>query len=205
MRIPLRLCSLLFGLAALLSAQAHANIYSFTDAHGVTHFTNVPNDSRYRLLYRTGPNGLKKSAIAPKAELGIMRRNERRYRSLVDTVADQEHVDKALLQAVIAVESGFNPYAVSPKGAIGLMQVMPETGRRCGVKDLFDPRENVRCGASYLAGLLKRFRDVRLALAAYNAGEDAITKYGNRIPPYEETLFYVPKVMRLYDRYRGIR
>lgn len=194
---------LLLGLVAgFVASTAQANIYSFTDKNGVAHFTNVPTDPRYRLLYRSTPHGLDRPRTPRPPSVSIVSRNQKRYRALVDAIADQQHIDKALLHAVIAVESGYNAKAVSPKGAIGLMQVMPATGLRYGVKDLFDPRQNIRCGASYLADLLQRFRDVRLALAAYNAGEDAIAKYGNRIPPYEETMFYIPRVMRLYKQYR---
>ena len=105
---------------------------------------------------------------------------------------------------MISVESSYNPKAVSNKGAAGLMQLMPGTAKRYGVADAFDPAQKLRGGANYLRDLLKLFdSDVSLALAAFNAGEDAVMKHGNRIPPYRETLRYVPKVLDYYQRYRA--
>jgi hypothetical protein len=111
-------------------------------------------------------------------------------------------LDSALLMAVIDVESGGNPQAVSPKGATGLMQLMPSTGARHGASDLFDPRQNITAGARYLKQLMRQFGDLQLVLAAYNAGEGAVQKYGGQIPPYAETMNYVPKVIARYTRYR---
>jgi soluble lytic murein transglycosylase-like protein len=108
-------------------------------------------------------------------------------------------VEPNLLRAVIVVESGFNSRAVSKRGAVGLMQLMPATASRFGVSDLYDPKQNVHAGASYLKFLMDRFgHDVRLALAAYNAGEDAVERNGGRIPPFTETMAYVPKVLKIY-------
>jgi soluble lytic murein transglycosylase-like protein len=103
---------------------------------------------------------------------------------------------------VIDVESGGNPRALSPKGATGLMQLMPDTGARQGASNLFDPRENVTAGARYLHQLMQQFGDLQLALAAYNAGEGAVQRYGGEIPPYEETQNYVPRVMGRYLHYK---
>ncbi|MEZ0600652.1 lytic transglycosylase domain-containing protein [Paraburkholderia sp. IW21] len=122
---------------------------------------------------------------------------------LVDEVARNTDLDSALLMAVIDTESGGNPQAISSKGASGLMQLMPETGARHGATNLFDPRQNIAAGARYLRRLLRQFGDVQLALAAYNAGEGAVRKYGDQIPPYAETMKYVPKVMGRYLRYRS--
>lgn len=123
---------------------------------------------------------------------------------LIDEAARNTNLDSALLMAVIETESGGNPQAVSSKGASGLMQLMPETGARHGATNLFDPRQNIAAGARYLRGLLRQFGgDVQLALAAYNAGEGAVRKYGDQIPPYAETMKYVPKVMGRYLRYRS--
>lgn len=121
---------------------------------------------------------------------------------MIDEAARAADVDSALLMAVIEVESGGNPRAVSPKGATGLMQLMPGTGARHGASDLFDPCQNVAAGARYLKDLMRQFGDLSLVLAAYNAGEGAVQKYGGEIPPYAETMSYVPKVM---DRYRWYR
>lgn len=109
-------------------------------------------------------------------------------------------VEPNLLRAVIVVESGFNSRAVSKRGAVGLMQLMPETATRFGVSNRYDPRQNVRGGALYLGFLINRFRqNVRLALAAFNAGEDAVDRNSGQIPPFIETLEYVPKVLKIYQ------
>jgi len=118
---------------------------------------------------------------------------------LLDDMGKQYRVDPGLLHAVITAESGYNARAISPKGARGLMQIMPATGQRFGAGDLFDPGENVRVGAKYLRWLLDLFNgDLELALAGYNAGEQAVIKAGYRIPPYAETRRYVPKVLNNY-------
>ncbi|CAE6739120.1 Membrane-bound lytic murein transglycosylase F [Paraburkholderia domus] len=122
---------------------------------------------------------------------------------MINEAAHAADVDSALLMAVIDVESGGNPQAVSPKGATGLMQLMPSTGARHGASDLFDPRQNVAAGARYLRRLMLQFGDLQLALAAYNAGEGAVQKYGGQIPPYAETMSYVPKVIGRYMHYRN--
>ena len=106
-----------------------------------------------------------------------------------------------LLHAIIAVESAYDARAVSSKGAQGLMQLMPATAQRFGVLDPFDPHENVRAGARYLKALMAQFNgDLKLTLAAYNAGESAVVRYGNRVPPFAETQKYVPKVMARLQR-----
>lgn len=125
------------------------------------------------------------------------------FDSLVQRAAQVASVDAALLHAIIDTESGYDPQAVSVRGAIGLMQVLPRTGERFGVRRLEDPAENVRAGASYIRWLLSRFDDdLTLALAAYNAGEGAVLRYGRQIPPFPETQNYVRKVMAGYTRLR---
>jgi len=121
---------------------------------------------------------------------------------IIDEAARSANVDRALLMAMIDVESGGNPQAVSSKGATGLMQLMPATGVRHGASDLFDPRQNVAAGARYLQALIRQFGALPLVLAAYNAGEGAVQKYGGQIPPYAETMNYVPKVIARYKWYR---
>lgn len=129
--------------------------------------------------------------------------NGKRYAAYIAQEARATHVDPALVRAIMTAESGNNPYAVSPKGALGLMQLLPATARRFGVSQLFDPAENIKAGVKYLSYLLKLFHnDVALAVAAYNAGENAVIKYGNHVPPYKETLQYVPKVLKLYNSFR---
>jgi len=182
------------------AAQAQAGIYAFADAHGVIHFTNMPSDPRYASMTRVH---YRSSANRGAGTARVNRHDADRFQPLVEQAAREHGVDRALLQAVITAESGYDPYAISRKGAVGLMQLMPETARRYGVRNLYDPAENIQGGAKYLRELMTRFNnDLALALAAYNAGEDAIVQHGNRIPPYRETLLYVPRVMELYRRYR---
>jgi hypothetical protein len=122
------------------------------------------------------------------------------YRDLVEAAAKRYNVDADLISSVIAVESSFDPKAVSRKNARGLMQLLPETAARLGVQDLFDPRENIDAGTRYLRELLQQYNnDVALALAAYNAGPDRVQQYG-RVPPFAETISYVRRVKRGYEK-----
>ena|SRR5579864_7095644 len=122
-------------------------------------------------------------------------------RAMVEETAKNLDVSPLLVDSVIQVESNYNPYAISPKGAQGLMQLMPDTARRFGVKNSFDPQQNIEGGVRYLKFLQETFQDDRLAVAAYNAGEKAVTKYGN-VPPYRETVAYVAKVNQKYTHAR---
>ena len=175
-----------------------ADVYSFIDAAGVSHFSNVPTDARYRLLIAS-------PALAPASPLGHSPVNwlsrSAQYDAMISGAAKAATLEASLVRAVIVVESGFNPRAVSKKGAIGLMQLQPATARRYGVQNIYDPEENVRAGARYLSDLLGRFNsNLELALAAYNAGEEAVERYGRRVPPFRETLAYVPSVMKVYKK-----
>lgn len=114
--------------------------------------------------------------------------------TLANNIADEFKIDRALFRALIRAESGWNPKAISPKGAMGLTQLMPSTAQSLGVTDPFDPIENLRGGAKYLKGLLDRFENLELALAAYNAGPGAVLRY-NGIPPYAETQAYVRRIL----------
>ena len=132
----------------------------------------------------------------PAPVSGALRERRARYAALIDREAARHGIDVGLVHAVIRAESGYRPRARSPAGACGLMQLMPATARRFGVRDIWDPAENIRGGVAYLRVLLERFGgDLRLVLAAYNAGEGAVAKYGNRIPPYAETRTYVRRVL----------
>ncbi len=135
----------------------------------------------------------------PVAAETIVLPNDPGYRALAAETAKNLDVNPLLVDSVIQVESNYNPYAVSPKGAQGLMQLMPATARRFGVKNSFDPRENIEAGVKYLKFLQETFKDDRLAIAAYNAGEKAVAKYGN-VPPYAETMSYVAKVGKKYGQ-----
>jgi soluble lytic murein transglycosylase-like protein len=184
--------------AAAAPGFAHADVYWFSDADGISHFSNVPVDSRYQLLIDSPAD----TAPAPaKGKSVDWLARSAQYDVAITGAAKAATIQAALVRAVIVVESGFNPRAVSRKGAVGLMQLQPATARRYGVKDIFDPEQNIRAGARYLSDLLVRFdSNLELALAAYNAGEEAVERYGRRVPPYRETLAYVPSVMRVYQR-----
>jgi soluble lytic murein transglycosylase-like protein len=187
----------IFFAALLIAASAHATtrIYTYVDADGVKHFTDIPDNNRYRLLVLS-PHELTESGEHYSAAL-LARAAQ--YDAIIERAAVSAAVEPNLLRAVIVVESGFNSRALSRRGAVGLMQLMPATASRFGVYDLYDPRENVHAGASYLKFLMERFgHDVRLALAAYNAGEDAVSRNGGQIPPFAETMAYVPKVLKVY-------
>src|SRR5580704_17052152 len=180
-------------LAVAAGEVAHADIYSFVDEAGVTHFSNVPVDKRYRLLLAT--------PVVERAEprAGKWLAKSAQYDPMIDRAARSAAVRPELVRAVIVVESAFNPHAVSKRGAQGLMQLRPATARRYGVADAFDPEQNVAGGARYLRDLLERYgNNLELTLAAYNAGEGAVERYGRSVPPFAETRRYVPAVLRVY-------
>ncbi len=177
---------------------ARADVYFFTDANGTTHFSNVPADSRYQMLIATPIDA---AAVPPKEHSIDWLARSAQYDGVISGAAKAATIQSALVRAVIVVESGFNPRAVSKKGAVGLMQLQPATAKRYGVKNIYDPEQNVRAGAHYLRDLLTRFdSNLELALAAYNAGEEAVERYGRHVPPFRETMSYVPSVMRVYER-----
>ena len=206
-RSKLSLSLAVLALAAM-AQPAVADIYMFKDEKGVVHFTNIPaNDKRYRLVrkeestsdYARAAGGMPRFVL-PTAEL------IRRYTPLIETAARNHGVETALVHAVITAESGYNPMAVSRAGAQGLMQLMPDTARRFGVQNSFDPAQNISGGVKYLRELLTMFNgNKELAVAAYNAGENAVIRAGNRIPPYAETTHYVPKVLGLYKSFQTRR
>ncbi len=180
--------------AAICSASPA--IYEYVDAAGIAHFTDKPDSRRYELVELT-PSGLTRSGDHYDPAL-LARATQ--YDAIIEAAAESAGVEPNLLRAVIVVESGFNSRAVSKRGAVGLMQLMPATAARFGVSNRYDPRQNVRGGALYLGFLINRFdKNVRLALAAFNAGEDAVDRNAGQIPPFSETLEYVPKVMRIYQ------
>lgn len=193
-----------FLLAACgLAPPATASIYAYVDDEGIEHLTDVPHDRRYRLVVPERGDPGPPPAAGGRA-FGALPMGQRPYHDLVLQAGSATGIDAALLHAVIAVESGYNQGAVSAKGASGLMQLLPATARRYGIRKLFDPAENIRGGARYLKDLLALFdNDLELALAAYNAGENAVLRAGRRLPPYAETRRYVPLVLAHYNRLTG--
>ena len=215
---------LLIATIALVAAPARAELWGYIDDQGASHFATQKADDRYQLFFKGGTSldpvpvdPAVRAAQEALAQTPLYRRvvdhpNVHRYAALIARQARAGALDPALVKAVIAVESGFEPAAVSPKGALGLMQVLPETGARYGLIDdrrrtvaqkLLDPATNVRIGARYLHDLLAIFDDdLALALAAYNAGEQAVRQAGNRIPPFAETRDYVDLVRQFQVLYQ---
>lgn len=218
---------LLGFLLLFLQQNAHADLWAYADERGVTHFAAERIDERYTLFFRgdvfdsstdgaSSGTGIVPPGVAPTATAAGARRlayfdiapEVRRVRHHLRASASRHGVDYELLQAVIATESGFDATAVSPRGAVGLMQLMPATAERFGVaraprrsveQQLTDPGTNVAAGARYLRHLLDLFEGrLDLALAAYNAGEGAVQRAGHRIPAYRETQNYVKSVLGLY-------
>lgn len=184
-----------------LATPVHADIYSFSEDDGTVVLSNQRMNRRSVVLIR--------EAVVHAGELPAYtgspsKARKAEYQQAVLDVARLYGVDSALLHAVISVESRYSAKAVSEKGAVGLMQLMPGTAKRYGVADSFDPVQNLQGGTQYLRDLLKMFQgDLSLALAAYNAGENAVIRAGHRIPPYPETRNYVQRVQSLYAEYKS--
>jgi soluble lytic murein transglycosylase-like protein len=183
-----------WALIVALPCPVHADIYKYVDAEGVIHLTNVPTDTdvKYVLVMR------EKRVLFDK-NLGA---DISKYDSLIEKASQKYNVESALIKAIIKAESNFNHMAVSPKGAKGLMQLMPSTASSLQVRDSFHPENNIEGGVRYLRYLLRYFNDsLPLALAAYNAGENAVIRHGG-IPPYRETQTYVQRVLSYLDKYK---
>ena len=219
-------------LLAMHCTSAKADIWGYVDADRMPHFAASKLDDRYELFLRDSefvepfrrsfaegaatPDALVvpvapsvRTPISPKlVSFFEQSKNYKAVSPLLEEASKTHGIDYSLLKALIVTESGFNPYAVSPKGAVGLMQLIPPTAQRYGVKagkgstieeKLTDPKTNIKAGARYLADLIKMFPGrIELALAAYNAGEGAVQRAGNKIPNYPETQNYVKTVMQLY-------
>lgn len=189
-------------LSFLFSSLVGADVYKYVDSAGHVFYTDNPRHSGYRLIIKT-PAAFSRSSSSRRWRLGseFSARNRSQFDSLIDAAASKYSLDPTLLHAVIRAESAYNPTAVSRKGAVGLMQLMPETAARFGVRNRYDPSENIEAGARYLSELIDMFQsDVRLAVAAYNAGENNVVKYGNKVPPFQETQAYVARVLNYYNR-----
>jgi soluble lytic murein transglycosylase-like protein len=220
---------LFLGLLVVMIFSGHviADIYKYKGKNGKIYYTDSPPNKKYKRIIRTkvivrlrkqkgnlgrlssfSKSGLSKSArllggyTKNRRPVKISRYakvNKKKYSALIAQAAKKYRVDKKLVHAVILAESAYNPNAVSPVGAVGLMQLMPATARRFGVTNRRDPRQSIDGGTHYLKVLLKMFNaNTRLAVAGYNAGEGAVRKYNNSIPPYRETQNYVKKVLAYY-------
>src|SRR5580692_896263 len=195
-----RLAVLIAILLTASPAAATPKIYTYLDAQGQRHYTDVPDNNRYRLLVLSSQD---RTASGDRYDFQLLAKATQ-YDSIIEQAAVSSALEPNLLRAVIVVESGFNSRAVSKRGAVGLMQLMPATASRFGVSNPYDPRQNVHGGARYLKFLMDRFgQNLGLALAAYNAGEEAVDRNGGQIPPFSETMAYVPKVLKIYQMLRN--
>lgn len=194
---------LLLACALLVTQPALAVVYKYQDSRGNVHFTDRPMAGRgYRLIWQSGEYG--SQPRRSRIDSAAMEHNRSRYTPMINAVADKTRLDRGLLHAIVRVESLYDPKARSKKGAVGLMQLMPGTAKRYGVVNRLDPRSNINAGARYLSDLLILFKDdLKLAIAAYNAGENAVIKYGYQIPPFPETRQYVDRVMSFYRQSGG--
>lgn len=199
--IPGRCLAVICCVAAMGTATAADGIYGYTDDAGVTHLSNVADRGPYKLMLRTPNDYHARSGPEYHMKGGNRLPEDSPYADSIFAAADANGLEPALINAVITVESNHNPAALSPKGAMGLMQLMPDTSRRFGVADPWHPDQNIRGGARYLSELLVMFdHDLPLALAAYNAGEQTVIRYGRRVPPFAETKSYVKRVMAIYEQ-----
>ncbi len=182
--------ALIVGLTFFVIPGAKADIYLYIDHEGTLHFTNTPTSSQYKVYMR-------ETFAEPTPSYQVAS-----YDDVISEAAKRHGLSSSLIKALIHVESYFNPRAVSKKGAVGLMQIMPENLQALHISNPFDPWENIMGGASYLKSMIERFRgELPLALAAYNAGPTVVERYQD-IPPYPETEAYVKKVLRFFRHYK---
>ncbi|MBW1698768.1 MAG: transglycosylase SLT domain-containing protein [Deltaproteobacteria bacterium] len=200
-----------FFLSSILTAvifgtfpvSAICDIYIYVDDKGVMHFTNVPASASipFRLFIKESPSSDVATRSTDRAG-SVYSSNTSLYDRYIAEAAKRYGISISLIKAIIKAESNFDPWAVSKKGALGLMQIMPQNLKSLKIKDPFDPEQNIMGGVQYFKQLLKRFDDnLRLAIAAYNAGPENVEQY-DRIPPFKETEHYVRRVLQYYDMYR---
>lgn len=214
----------LLAFVAAVNAAACAGIFHRINAEATARYKEITHRADYQLALQktfefavSRPEGVVAAMLPPppkpaKVYLDVpplalarsyVETDPSRYAKHIQRASRATNVPVALIRAVISAESAFNPYALSATGAVGLMQLMPDTAARYGVKNRMDPSQNILGGARYLSDLLRMFNNnMRLTIAAYNAGEGAVMKYGRKIPPFPETVAYVPKVLMYYKRYR---
>lgn len=195
-------------LALLIWQEACADVYKYIDNSGHIYYTDQPKNRAYKLIIKSRPSPFfrSKNSFSNIGNIGssysarpYTGANKAKFNELIAQTAQRHQLDERLLHAVIQTESAYNSTAVSSKGAVGLMQLMPDTARRFGVMDRNDPDQNVDGGARYLKYLLSLFpSNIDLVIAAYNAGEHAVINHNNTIPPYPETVNYVKQVLALY-------
>jgi hypothetical protein len=173
-----------------IDSPCYGGIYRYIDGNGDYHFTNCPRDPRYELY------------IPEEGDSRPVRVDPKQYEPVIEEFSTKYGVDSALVKAIIRAESDFDMYAVSRKGAKGLMQLMPQTAMQWRVIDVFDPRQNIEGGVRHLKHLLQTFENnLALSIAAYNAGKEVVIQ-NYSIPPYDETQNYVRKVLRYYESYK---
>ena len=179
----------------IVTPHCQADIFVYIDKNGVMHFTNAPTSGKYKIYMKEN---------TPSTFHVFSPRTVRTYDQVIAEAAQINGLSFHLLKALIHVESDFNPLAISKKGAMGLMQIMPDNLELLDIGDPFDPRENVMGGAKYLKAMMDRFDgQLNLALAAYNAGPTAVERYHD-IPPFLETRTYVEKVLKFFRYYKNI-
>jgi len=194
------------ALSGLLSAPivaAAGEVYSYVDSEGVVHFSNVPSDPRYRRVNRGGGSGVYRAPAQARAR-PLPASRDQAWRDAIRAAAQRYALPEALLLAVMAVESNFDHRALSEKGAVGLMQLMPTTAKDMYVADAWDPMQNIEGGARYLRILANQYEgDMVKTIAAYNAGPEAVRRAGGAVPNIPETQEYVRKVIALYQAYKA--
>ena len=194
-RIILKILFIFYSFFFLSECMA-ANIYKYVDSEGAYHFSDIRLHAGYKIL----KGGRIYETAVERGWLGT-RKKRQTFEGIISRAALQYQLPVDLIHAVIEVESNYNPNAISPAGAVGLMQLMPATSARFGVLDARNPIANVIGGAKYLRYLMDLFEeDLILVLAAYNAGENAVIKQGFKVPPFKETQDYVVKVLRIYNQ-----
>jgi soluble lytic murein transglycosylase-like protein len=193
----------LFGLLQAFSLNAMADIYLNAEPTDEISLSNIDSGEYYEVIVADDRPSQPSSNTASGNQTPVSSplTHDMPFADAVQAASRENMLDPALIQAVIATESKHNPNAISPRGAQGLMQLMPATSKRLGLRNPYDPVQNIRAGSRYLRELKDMFNgDIRLMLAAYNAGPGSVIRYGMRIPPFEETRRYVPSVLRLYQK-----